>query len=180
MVERLPGTYVASDLEDSVRFVLRLLDGMRPLYPNAAAVIDIDGTILHQAPSGKFRKSPWVISLCRAFSKCDIPIFAVTARADTPENRRWTQRQLLKCGVTCVELYMREKDVGDFGAQKRGARDHIRDALGHYVLFTVGDRVTDHTDNEQLDELLDPEQIIVGYIGDVPHQLCLKLPEERA
>jgi hypothetical protein len=180
MAARLPGTYVAKNLEDSVRVVLRLLDCMRPLYPDSSAVIDIDGTILHQDPSGKFWKSPWIINLCKAFTLCDIPIFAVTARADTPENRRWTERQLSRCGIQYEELFMRDKEDDDYGKQKLVARDHIRKSRNRYVLVTIGDRTTDHSNDGRLDALLDPHEIIVGYIGDVPHQLCLKLPEEHA
>lgn len=158
----------------AIQWALTYLGTVRFMTPKPCVVLDIDGTVLLNKADGGARCVLAFTDLARACSAAGIRIFCVTAREDTPSNRRHTERQLAGCGISPVErLYMRPPD-GIYAVYKRDARREIS-ANGYGILLSVGDQIADLTYGSLGD--LPDDRTFVGQLGD-DRGFAIKLPSE--
>lgn len=161
------------DVGMAVQWALAFLGCMKSLAKSPCVVFDIDGTVLLNQEGGATK---CVVPFRRLLEACNangIQVFYVTARTDTPSNRRYTVRQLEKCGVeNMADLYMRPAN-SSYTLYKYAARRHI-EKDGHTILLAVGDQMPDVN---FCDLPLDDSKTYVGQIGD-NKGFGIKLPSE--
>ena len=158
----------------AIRWALSFLGCHAPLCKKPAIVLDIDGTILINHADGSTKSVCHMTNFVKACLDSNISIFVVTARPDEARNRKWTERQLVSCGITPIEkLYMRPP-AEDYGTCKHEAREEIR-SNGHKILLSIGDQWGDVSSNDF--EGLSDESTYIGTIGD-QDSFAIKLPSE--
>ena len=158
----------------AVRWALAYLGCTRLMSSQPAVVLDIDGTVIYNAPGGQASKCVLHFkSLVEACNKADVEVFFVTARPDTIDNRAHTERQLQRCGLRYKRLYMRPPRQ-EYGRYKFRAREAIAEA-GYTVLLSIGDQFADVNRRERQD--LSNDKFYVGQIGD-NGAFAIKLPVE--
>ena len=166
------------DTKDAVAFLYQYIGIVNVLCPEAASciVLDIDGTILLNKSEETFAVAA-IRDLSVSCAERGIAIFVVTARPDSNsgENRRWTERQLKKCGIPePARIFMRPEGE-DYAEYKLRAREEIRRT--HRIIVSCGDQFPDFT-------IAPPKNvsdgaIIVAFMGDLNGSLALKLPAEN-
>lgn len=157
-------------------WALAYLGAMRRLVPKPAIVLDVDGTVLKNYDNDVAKCVVGFRSFVEACVGAGIAVFIVTARPDSPSNRRWTERQLEACGLWrhITHMYMREEHE-DNGPFKYESREHIRHA-GYTIMLSVGDQFLDLARKQPKGEL-DNHEVWVGSLGD-NGGLAIKLPSE--
>jgi predicted secreted acid phosphatase len=161
----------------AIQWALAFLGCMRHLVLKPAIVLDIDGTILLNQEGGGAKCVLHFQSLVSACVKNEITVFCITARQDDPQNRAYTEKQLLKCGITPVHTtYMRPLRA-EYSKYKKQARAHIA-GRGFGVLLSIGDQFADISAKEA-PACISDTKIYVGQLGDAA-QFGIKLPSEFA
>jgi predicted secreted acid phosphatase len=161
---------------DALVWALAFLGAMRRLVPKPAIVLDVDGTVLKNYDNDVAKCIVGFRSFVEACTGAGITVFIVTARPDTPTNRKWTERQLEACGLWrhVNHMYMRQEHE-DTGPFKYESREHIR-REGYTVLLSVGDQFLDLA-RKQPKGALDNHEVWVGTLGDAGG-FAIKLPSE--
>jgi predicted secreted acid phosphatase len=159
----------------AIRFAVSYLGCMHPLCSRPAVVLDIDGTVLINEPSGRSKCVMVFRRLAETCKAAGVQLFAVTARPDSGEgsNEQWTLRQLEHCGIEPVHLFMRPPSA-DYAAFKHECRQKIRGA-GYTILLAIGDQFADLC--RHAPRGLDNDKVLVGTLGD-DGGLAIKLPSE--
>jgi len=158
----------------AVRWALAYLGCVRAMVARPAVVLDIDGTILVNTADGHAKCVHHMGVLVAACVSAKIAIFFVTARPDTDDNRKHTERQLARCGVNKHEtLYMMPPRHEYLRYKFRARQDII--SKGWNVLLAVGDQFADVSRRENLG--LADDRLYVGQIGD-GGSFAIKLPSE--
>jgi hypothetical protein len=141
-------------------------------------VLDIDGTVLINGDDNDSRTRCvlWFTQLCQACEQANISIFCVTARpnSDHGQNRRWTEVQLKKCGVTPVKQLFMRPTTAEYTSYKYRCRQRIR-REGYQILLSIGDQFADLS--AKLPRDLDDHSVLVGTLGD-NGEYAIKLPSE--
>jgi hypothetical protein len=140
----------------------RHLESLNP--KKVCIVFDIDGTLLfnHESYKTTFgaKVNAGVKKLYDKAVQLDIPVYLVTARPDSTENREETLKQLGALGYhKFYGLIMCPPEVRSFtgvASFKEQARQHIVDKIGRVIAQNWGDQWTDHlasASSTLLDEL---------------------------
>ena len=146
--------------------IKRLAHGhLESLNPKKVCVVfDIDGTLLFNHESYKLtygaKVNPGIKELYDKALALGIPVYFITARPDSKENREETLKQLGAIGYNkFYGLIMCPPQVRSFtgvSSFKQQARQHIVDQIGRAIAQNWGDQWTDHlasASNTLLDEL---------------------------
>ncbi len=111
-----------------------------PLPPRAVVVFDIDDTLISE-------QGVPMTPILRFYLYCKsqgLKTAIVTARRDTEEVRRWTERQLAELGVFAYDFiyYMPPEALSAHRFKQEARRDLWMQ--GCRVIMTVGDQEWDH------------------------------------
>lgn len=148
----------------AVEWALAYLGCTRMMTDKPCVVLDIDGTVLLNSPSGSTKCVKHFKSLSDACSNNGITLFCITARPEESYNRTYTLRQLDKCGIAPVNnVYMRPPRT-EYATYKSGARKSIV-KMGYSILLTIGDQFADITIQNPPPEI-DDTKTYVGQMGD--------------
>jgi predicted secreted acid phosphatase len=114
---------------------------------NPAVVFDIDDTVLINDSSvpGDARPNHSIMGIYKAALAMGMTVFIVTARPESPSNRKWTREQLELVHVyDYKKLFMlpKQESFAATSAFKLRARKEIAD-MGYTILLNVGDQWTD-------------------------------------
>lgn len=158
----------------AVRWALSYLGCVRHMAHKPAIVLDIDGTVIWNAPGGNGSKCVLHFkSLVDACYAAGVEVFFVTARPESTDNRAHTERQLQRCALRYKKLYMMPPRQ-DYARYKHRAREDI--ALSEYtVLLSIGDQFADVS--LKANTTLSDSKLYVGQIGD-NGSYGIKLPAE--
>jgi len=117
---------------------------------DAVIVFDIDSTLLFNRDNMPCRAvlNTQVKRLYDTAIAHDMPVFIVTARAETPSNRAFTLEQLACLGLsTFTTLYMRPAVAGssvvNIAYYKKECRKHIVRMTNKRIALNVGDQWSD-------------------------------------
>ena len=160
----------------ALEWALAFLGCMRHLVARPCIVLDIDGTLIINAPNGCSKCVLDFPALCAACTAHGIAIFCITARPEDPKNRHYTERQLEKCQVAPVTRTFMRPSSADYGKYKYTARKKIL-AQGFSILLTIGDQFADLSLKNHPD--LQDDVFYVGQLGD-NYQFGIKIPSEFA
>jgi len=153
--------------------------------PAPAVIMDIDDTLVHDKSDGWTANEP-VIALFHFARELGAPVHLITARAEDPAVRAWTEDQLRALGLAGYQSLqlLRDADrdtVVTVSRGKRRLRDRVvRGGGGAPAALTVGDQWTDATEiasDRELDAL-DAEfrgPYVVGRCEDGTCRWFLKL-----
>lgn len=179
----VPGVCVVDDLGDAIRLAMGLLSYTRLLQERPAIVLDIDGTVILNTHRGTSKVVRRIVDMCNTCSNAGIALFVVTARPDTEcgSNRRWTHRQLSKCGLLNIkDVYMRVQNDTNFAAFKEAARGDI-ERRGYSTLCSIGDQFFDHAPSTSDELRKHDDAFVVGFFNERRAlQLCVKVPAEAS
>jgi len=172
--KNIPLLMEVAGTKEAVDWALCFLGCTRLMVANPCVVLDIDGTILLNVEGGVTKCVVHFSALCQSCKLHNIAIFCITARPEDPENRAYTVRQLEKCKVDPVHLYMREPKV-DYVAYKYKARKDITSQT-YSILLCIGDQFADLSKEKPPVEI-DDSKTYVGQLVD-NMQFGIKLPSE--
>jgi len=161
------------DLGTVVRWALAYLGCTRAMARKPAVSLDIDGTVLYNAPDGRTKCVRLFKNLVDACEAAGVAIFYITARPESARNRAHTERQLRDCGLDRhARLYMMP-DEADYARYKFQCRHDVA-KQGYTLLLAVGDQLADVTRRPL--QLAD-DKFYIGQIGD-HGSFGIKLPSE--
>ena len=157
---------------------------------DAVVVIDIDSTLLFNQDNAPCRGvvNRYVKRLYDTAVALDIPVFIVTARADSSDGRAFTLQQLACLGIKhFTTLYMRPAVAGssvmNISYFKKECRKHIVRMTNKRIALNVGDQwsdlfVCDAATANILDDTYGRTQAV--FFEAPPHAFsdwCVKLPD---
>ena len=174
--DRYPLLMQVPNTETAIQWALSYLGCNKLLCKKPCVCLDIDGTVLINHKNG----SSSVVCHFRSFvdtcKQNGISILYVTARPDEPENRRWTEKQLIKCGLHPIEkLYMRPPKASYDKYKFQARSDIIKN--GYTILISIGDQFADVSMKSPGKEIQD-DKTYVGMLGDKTNVFSIKLPSE--
>ena len=169
------------DTKTAMRWAMAVLGVARLMCKKPAVCFDIDGTVIINDDRSRIIKCEnymkQVVDTCYTNH---ITVFYVTARPESPSNRRSTERELASAGLgKHARLYMMPETGGD-DYKWRCRRDIERQ--GYTIILSVGDQWWDLAREvpKDLQGKKHDSSIFVGCLGDEGRSWGIKLPSEFA
>lgn len=135
----------------AMRWVTKYLKAMTAAHTGKGCVVlDIDGTMMTRGPRDGVKCHRSIVGLFHTARQLKLPVFIITARPASVENREYTLQELERCGISRKEiktLYMmpnaRWENDPNFSDWKATKRETIAHTYGYKVLVNVGDQWSD-------------------------------------
>lgn len=122
----------------AAQFSIAWITFSKKCIKDVCVVFDIDDTLVN----GEERVIPSIAEVYHRCAEMGVPIYLVTARPESEENRRETKKMLAKNGFTAHRrLYMIPRDVKISSFKTRARQDIARE---HSMCACFGDQFTDH------------------------------------